>query len=564
MNKYADLFLEAQRNQKLLKGMDINKMPADELTQYASENLQEPHEDQSEIVYEFPDGWTIRRLNPDEETLYSEGEEMQNCIKDYEDPQRGGGGGSGWFGKIDSGYCSIYSLRDTGNRPHASIETNDRGGDPDSDVLKIYQLYGKNNSPPIERYQAYIDQWFKALEEQGTDVQLNPSDFRDAYRGAYQEPEHDPNLDEWVEHPAGDIEDIGDYWDTLRRSPEEFQDSDEGEEQEPNEEGYYGYNYARKRDINLDFWNELDDIIRDANNGKVSRAQELAYALVLANNHLHGHSSDVESEVEGLEEQMQEAGETNTEGYQILQYLRHLIGSKYDEGPENRLYADWAGIHDKSVQSFEDHQNQNGQELQIQEQQEQQTQEQQQEWMQQNQQNMLTNAEQYVGRAVTYQGVAGTITGIQEHEGQPIAVFQLQDGRSGGLGLMELRQLCQGQEIQGWRMASTGPLEAHRSNGEGTKDSGWTQRLAMPYADNTWYHVTDRSNLPEIAQHGLQGSNFGQNRAWSDFPVEPNSVYLWPQAAGAWQYFQNDNGPDGAHPRWDDTSTVLHGRTRRR
>jgi hypothetical protein len=39
---------------------------------------------------------------------------------------------------------------------------------------------------------------------------------------------------------------------------------------------------------------------------------------------------------------------------------------------------------------------------------------------------------------------------------------------------------------------------------------------------------------------------------WSEYPVEPSATYLWPQAAAAWQYYQNDNGPHGMHPRWED------------
>lgn len=61
-------------------------------------------------------------------------------------------------------------------------------------------------------------------------------------------------------------------------------------------------------------------------------------------------------------------------------------------------------------------------------------------------------------------------------------------------------------------------------------------KVAMPYVDNVWYHVTDRTRLSMIATQGLVGSEQGTTRTWDDFPVEQGAVYLWPNVNLAWSY----------------------------
>jgi hypothetical protein len=65
---------------------------------------------------------------------------------------------------------------------------------------------------------------------------------------------------------------------------------------------------------------------------------------------------------------------------------------------------------------------------------------------------------------------------------------------------------------------------------------GAFSRIAMPYVDNTWYHVTDQSRLPAISQQGLRPAGTGIDRVWKDFEVEPDAVYLWPNFNMAYVY----------------------------
>lgn len=75
------------------------------------------------------------------------------------------------------------------------------------------------------------------------------------------------------------------------------------------------------------------------------------------------------------------------------------------------------------------------------------------------------------------------------------------------------------------------------------------RRQAMPYSDNTWYHVTDRRNLPKIAEQGLVGSERGTDRVWNDFPVEDQAVYLWPNVSLATNYARGQHQVGGP-VRW--------------
>lgn len=84
------------------------------------------------IVYQFPDGWTIRSISTIEQCKL-EGHSMKNCIKDYNPDE-----------------TILYSLRDPQNAPHVSIEM---------DGNSVIQMYGKTNTEPYA-YADYMRQWF--------------------------------------------------------------------------------------------------------------------------------------------------------------------------------------------------------------------------------------------------------------------------------------------------------------------------------------------------------------------------------------------------------------------
>jgi hypothetical protein len=91
------------------------------------------------IVMEWPDGYRIVELLTPEELDY-EGQEMQNCVDrgaydlKVSEPERT----KGWH---------LYSLRDSTNKPHATIEVY-------QDLL--LQCKGKQNQPAIAQYMPYI------------------------------------------------------------------------------------------------------------------------------------------------------------------------------------------------------------------------------------------------------------------------------------------------------------------------------------------------------------------------------------------------------------------------
>lgn len=64
----------------------------------------------AKVVYEFPDGWTMRRLMTKRE-LEVEGKRMRHCV-----------GGEAYCEKAQTGTSIIYSLRDPDDVPHATLE----------------------------------------------------------------------------------------------------------------------------------------------------------------------------------------------------------------------------------------------------------------------------------------------------------------------------------------------------------------------------------------------------------------------------------------------------------
>lgn len=102
---------------------------------------------QGEVVYTFPDAWTVQKLTTGEQ-LADEGEAMQHCVGDAYCP-------------IDkfcpecevphhevsaSGYpVEIFSLRDPAGKPHATMEWH-------AETNHAAQLRGKQNDAPLEPY----------------------------------------------------------------------------------------------------------------------------------------------------------------------------------------------------------------------------------------------------------------------------------------------------------------------------------------------------------------------------------------------------------------------------
>jgi hypothetical protein len=57
---------------------------------------------------------------------------------------------------VRSGEVKVYSLRDPGNKPHATIELTGDGSE-------ILEIKGKQNAVPVDKYKPYIREWIESI-----------------------------------------------------------------------------------------------------------------------------------------------------------------------------------------------------------------------------------------------------------------------------------------------------------------------------------------------------------------------------------------------------------------
>jgi hypothetical protein len=116
---------------------------------------------QGEVVYTFPDGYTVQELRTEPE-LKAEGDVMQHCVGSY-------------YVQVASGESHIYSLRDSHGNPHVTMEwqhaeriqAGHHGYGEDFLRMKpeqyghFVQIYGKQNAHPAEKYKPYVQQFIR-------------------------------------------------------------------------------------------------------------------------------------------------------------------------------------------------------------------------------------------------------------------------------------------------------------------------------------------------------------------------------------------------------------------
>lgn len=143
------------------------------------EELKQKEKDESlkyktnNVVYQFPDGWSIVKLSGADCT--PEGEMMGHCSGGYDR-------------RVNDGTTQIYSLRDPKNKPHVTIEMmipktpqeevkmlRSPNSNPVYKHIDIQQIQGKGNEEPIDEYKQYVKQWFDSLKQQG--YQFEPIDL---------------------------------------------------------------------------------------------------------------------------------------------------------------------------------------------------------------------------------------------------------------------------------------------------------------------------------------------------------------------------------------------------
>ena len=100
------------------------------------------------IIKKYPDGFTWRELT-NEAALSREGTEMGHCVGSY-------------WREVQNGKTQIYSLRDTKNQPHITIEVSDNS---------LVQIKGKGNAAVASQYRAHGQDFVRELGGGDVDIQ---------------------------------------------------------------------------------------------------------------------------------------------------------------------------------------------------------------------------------------------------------------------------------------------------------------------------------------------------------------------------------------------------------
>jgi len=95
------------------------------------------HFESKNVLHDFGNGYTI--VDVPSEDLAAEGNKMGHCV-------------GGYCPEVEKGKIKIYSLRDRNNNPHVTIEYSLEGDG-------IYQIKGKENKAPHEKYAKMIYPW---------------------------------------------------------------------------------------------------------------------------------------------------------------------------------------------------------------------------------------------------------------------------------------------------------------------------------------------------------------------------------------------------------------------
>lgn len=202
------------------EGVDLGRYGATQAVAEARRWAQErglKDSPQGAVVHAWDDGWTVQELTTQEQ-LDAEGDVMQHCVADYrvvyDDFDVGLALG---VEDLSGNRVQIFSLRDRGGAPHATMEYM---FDPDTeDPPFVSQLRGKQNDTPKPEY---LERMVEFRLGHLPDVKLIPVEapthadgLRERFAGAFETPEQDRIL----VYEDGTVlmwEDIGDQLDDLR------------------------------------------------------------------------------------------------------------------------------------------------------------------------------------------------------------------------------------------------------------------------------------------------------------------------------------------------------------
>lgn len=103
---------------------------------------------QDQVEMTFPDGFSIVQVAAS--NLAQEGSLMGHCVGSY-------------CHEVESGLTRIYSLRDSKNQPHVTLEVSLQKSTP-----TLIQVQGKQNTTPVAKYIPYLSQWLNQTGLQTT------------------------------------------------------------------------------------------------------------------------------------------------------------------------------------------------------------------------------------------------------------------------------------------------------------------------------------------------------------------------------------------------------------
>jgi alkylhydroperoxidase family enzyme len=222
-----NIIRQENRQHELPPNFDVKHLNFEELGEWLTEYQAEHRSkmSQGEVVYEFPNGWTMQHLTTPDQLAF-EGDEMGHCV-------------GGYGGQVERGDSVIYSLRDKKGVPHATIEmegqqqpnngdTYDDGhgsmneinvqphmygfhgdiGSFQADPWQVVQIQGKGNSTPKPEYQGMVKEWLDQMR--GADGARGTSQQKFQWSGDYYAP-HDQDA-------VSDLEDAQDllrWWGTA-------------------------------------------------------------------------------------------------------------------------------------------------------------------------------------------------------------------------------------------------------------------------------------------------------------------------------------------------------------
>ncbi len=100
-------------------------------------------------------GWSIQKVVSRNDLLV-EGNLMNHCVGKYHQ-------------QVQDGESEIYSLRDTDNEPHVTLEINPKHNE-------ILQIMGNSDTEPDKKYKVYIKQWLEQFQKERPGLTLENED----------------------------------------------------------------------------------------------------------------------------------------------------------------------------------------------------------------------------------------------------------------------------------------------------------------------------------------------------------------------------------------------------